>query len=210
MFVKICGTTSAEDALLAVALGADAIGFVFAPSKRRVDAATVEVIVRDLPPGVVSVGVFRDEHPDTILDIVRTTRIGAVQLHGRETPGEVNAIRRAVPIIIGAFTVDDPRLDRLDDYDIDAVLLDAATPGSGEAFDWARVGDLPSRRRVILAGGLTPENVGDAVEQVRPWGVDVATGVESDPGRKDPLVLQRFISNARSALSEFSIDPGAA
>ena len=193
-----------------MALGADAIGFILAPSKRRVEAATVEAIVRELPPGVLAVGVFRDEHPDTILDVVRTTGIGAVQLHGRETPGDVNAIRRSVPIVIGAFTVDDPRLERIDDYAVDAVLLDAAVPGSGEVFDWSRVGDLPSRRRVILAGGLSPDNVAEAVATVRPWGVDVATGVEAEPGRKDPLAMQRFISSARHALSEFSIDPGAA
>jgi phosphoribosylanthranilate isomerase len=112
-----------------------------------------------------------------------------------------------VPFLVQAFSANDPRLARIEDYDVDAVLLDAPVPGSGETFDWDLVGSLPQRHRLILAGGLTPENVREAVQAVRPWGVDVASGVEASPGQKDPVALRRFIAEATNALSEFSIDP---
>jgi phosphoribosylanthranilate isomerase len=111
---------------------------------------------------------------------------------------------------VQAFTVDDPRLDRLDEYDVDAILLDSPSPGSGETFDWSGIGSLVESRRVILAGGLDPENVAMAIETVRPWGVDVASGVESSSGVKDPVKVRRFIANARTALSEFPLDPPSA
>lgn len=210
MFVKICGNTTAEDALLACALGADAVGFILAESKRQVSPESVAQIVRELPPGLLAVGVFRNEHPDRILEVVRDSGLGGVQLHGSETPADSAYLRRHVEVLIQAFTADDPRLDRVAEYPVDAILLDSPTPGSGETFDWSRVGDLPNRVRVILAGGLDADNVAVAVERVRPWGVDVATGVEREPGRKDPLEMRRFIATARTALSEFSIDPGDA
>jgi phosphoribosylanthranilate isomerase len=210
MFVKICGNTTAEDALLACALGADAVGFVLTDSKRQVSPETVAQIVRELPPGLLTVGVFRNDHPDQILEIVRSTGLGGVQLHGSETPADAAYLRRGTDVLIQAFTSDDPRLERIAEFPVDAVLLDSPTPGSGKTFDWSRVGDLSRSVRVILAGGLDADNVAAAVEQVRPWGVDVATGVEREPGHKDPLEMRRFIATARKALSEFSIDPGAA
>ncbi|CAB4946297.1 unannotated protein [freshwater metagenome] len=210
MFIKICGTTSAEDALLAVSLGADALGFIFAESKRQVDVATVAEIVPQLPVGAIAVGVFRDESAERIIDIVKATGLRGVQLHGSEGPEVAQALRDIVPFLVQVFTADDPRLAQLDEYPIDAVLLDSPTPGSGETFDWSQVADLPQRRRVILAGGLNRSNVAEAVERVRPWGVDAVSGVEASPGRKDPEALAAFITSARDALSEFSTDPGPA
>ncbi len=210
MFIKICGTTSAEDALLAVSLGANALGFIFAESKRQVDVATVAEIVPQLPVGAIAVGVFRDESAERIIDIVKATGLRGVQLHGSEGPEVAQALRDIVPFLVQVFTADDPRLAQLDEYPIDAVLLDSPTPGSGETFDWSQVADLPQRRRVILAGGLNRSNVAEAVERVRPWGVDAVSGLEASPGRKDPEALAAFITSARDALSEFSTDPGPA
>ena len=210
MFIKICGTTSAEDALLAVSLGADALGFIFAESKRQVDVATVAAIVPQLPEGIIAVGVFRNESASRIAEIVSESGLDGVQLHGSEGPEVAQALRDTVPFLVQVFTADDSRLDQLAEYPIDAVLLDSPTPGSGKTFDWSRIADLPERRRVILAGGLSAANVAEAIERVRPWGVDAVSGVEAAPGRKDPDALAAFISHARDALSEFSTDPGPA
>ncbi len=210
MFIKICGTTSAEDALLAVSLGADALGFIFAESKRQVDAATVAAIVPQLPKDVVAVGVFRNESAARIAEVVNETGLRGVQLHGSEGPEISQALRDTVPFLVQVFTADDARLEHLAEYPIDAVLLDSPTPGSGETFDWSQIADLPERHRVILAGGLNSANVAEAIERVRPWGVDAVSGVEAAPGRKDPEALAAFISSARDALSEFSTDPGPA
>lgn len=201
MFVKICGITDEADALMAVAMGADALGFVFAPSARQVTVEEVRDIVRHVPDDVITVGVFRDESAQRIVEVVDATGLGAVQLHGRESPGEATWIKARVPFVIQAFAAADPRLERVDDYRVDAVLLDAAAPGSGHTFDWALVGDLPRRRRVVLAGGLRPDNVADAVRAVRPWGVDVSSGVERAKGRKDVRLVRRFVAEARTAES---------
>ncbi len=205
MFVKICGTTNVADALMAVAMGADAVGFVLAPSVRRVEPDQVRQIVREIPDEVLTVGVFRDESAQRIVEVVEATGLGGVQLHGRESHGEATWIKARVPFVIQAFSVGDPRLSRVDDYQVDAVLLDGATPGSGRTFDWTLVGDLPRRRAVVLAGGLRPDNVGDAIRTVRPWGVDVASGVESSPGRKDVRLVRRFVAEALAA--ELDDDP---
>ena len=210
MFIKICGTTSAEDALLAVSLGADALGFIFAESKRQVDAATVAAIVPQLPKDVVAVGVFRNESAARIAEVVNETGLRGVQLHGSEGPEIAQALRDTVPFLVQVFTADDSRLEHLAEYPIDAVLLDSPIPGSGETFDWSQIADLPERHRVILAGGLNSANVAEAIKRVRPWGVDAVSGVEAAPGRKDPEALAAFISSARDALSEFSTDPGPA
>ena len=182
MFVKICGITSEEDALLAVAMGADAVGFVFAPSPRQVAAGLVRDIVRRLPPEVLTVGVFRDESAQRVVDIVNGTGLRAAQLHGLETAEQTAWVRKRVPFVIKAFAAGDPALERADDFGADAILVDSHAPGSGEVFDWSLAEGAPLNRRVILAGGLTPENVAEAIEAVRPWGVDVSTGVESSPG----------------------------
>ncbi|HEY6533579.1 MAG TPA: phosphoribosylanthranilate isomerase [Acidimicrobiales bacterium] len=210
MFVKVCGITNRDDALFALAMGADAIGMVLAPSKRRVHPDTVRDVVQALPSDAVVVGVFRDERPETILEVVEHARLRGVQLHGHEIPRDASLIRRKVPFLVQAFVPGDPRLERLDEYPIDAVMLDSSVPGSGVAFDWNLAEGVAPGKRVILAGGLTPDTVADAVEQVRPWGVDVSSGVEAEPGRKDPRKVRRFVAAASEALSEFSADTGQA
>jgi phosphoribosylanthranilate isomerase len=199
VFVKIEGLTTEDDALLAVAMGADGVGFVFAPSPRQIAPQKAADIVKRLPTEIVTVGVFRDESRERVVDIVHRTGLRAAQLHGGETPGDSHWIRQRVPLVIKAFAAGDPALDAADDYGADAILIDSATPGSGEVFDWSLAEGAPSNRRIILAGGLTPENVGDAVRVVRPWGVDVATGVESSPGRKDPRKMRDFVRAAKAA-----------
>jgi phosphoribosylanthranilate isomerase len=201
MFVKICGTTSEEDALLAVAMGADAVGFVFAPSPRQVSPGAVSDIVKRLPREVLTVGVFRDESPQRVVEIVNTTGLRAAQLHGHETTEQARYVRDRVPLLIQAFAPGDPAVMRAHEYGADAVLLDAASPGSGAVFDWA-MAEAPDDVRVILAGGLTPANVGAAIAQVHPWGVDVVTGVETSPGRKDALKVRAFVAAAKAAAPD--------
>ncbi|MGH9226863.1 MAG: phosphoribosylanthranilate isomerase [Acidimicrobiales bacterium] len=198
MFVKICGNTSEEDALLSVAMGADAVGFIFAPSPRQVAPALVADIVKRLPREVLTVGVFRDEAPARLVEIVNSIGLRAAQLHGHETPEQAQFVRERVPLLIQAFPAGDPAVARAREYGADAVLLDAATPGSGEVFDWS-MAEAPDGIRLILAGGLTPENVGKAIAQVHPWGVDVATGVEASPGVKDAVKVRAFVAAVRAA-----------
>src|SRR5918911_2118589 len=171
MFVKICGTTSEEDALLAVAMGADAVGFVFAPSPRQITPGTVADIVKRLPREIVTVGVFRDQAPSRVVEIVNSIGLRAAQLHGHETPEQSRFVRERVPLLIQAFPAGDGAVMRAAEYGADAVLLDAATPGSGQVFDWS-MAEAPDGIRLILAGGLTPDNVGKAIAQGHPWGVD--------------------------------------
>jgi len=210
MFIKICGTTTLDDARLALEAGADAIGFVFAESKRQVSAAAVAAILSELPNDVLSVGVFRGQSMTEVVDIAGAAGVRGIQLHGHETPADVGLVRNATSFLVQAFTADDERLREIDAFDVDAILLDSPNPGSGMAFDWTQVEGLSQRARVILAGGLTPENIASAVKQVRPWGVDAASGVEATHGRKDADALRRFVAAARDALSEFSCDPGPA
>ncbi len=199
MFVKVCGTTNEEDALLAVAMGADAVGFIFAPSTRQVAAAAVRDIVRRLPPEVLTVGVFRDAAPEQVVKVVNGIGLRAAQLHGRETAEQTAWVRERVPVVIKAFAAGDPGLRRARDHGADVVMLDAPSPGSGQVFDWRLAEGVPDGSRLMLAGGLNAENVAEAIGQVRPWGVDVVTGVEASPGHKDPRALRAFVKAARSA-----------
>jgi phosphoribosylanthranilate isomerase len=198
VFVKVCGTTSEEDALLAVAMGADAVGFIFAPSTRQVSVGTAADIVKRLPREVVTVGVFRDEAPARVVEIVNKIGLRAAQLHGHETADQARWVRERVPLLIQAFPAGGSAVARARDYGADAVLLDAPFPGSGQVFDWT-MAEVPDGVRLILAGGLTPDNVAEAIARVHPWGVDVATGVEASPGRKDPVKMRTFIAAARAA-----------
>ena len=200
MFVKICGTTNEEDALLAVALGADAVGFVFAVSPRQVSFGKVRDIVCRIPHDVLTVGVFRNELPDRVVKIVRRAGLQAAQLHGHETPEETSWIADRVPTTIKAFSAGHPNLQRLKEYNANIVLIDGANPGSGEMFDWSLAEDAPiAGHKLMLAGGLNPENVVSAIGQVRPWAVDVSSGVEERPGHKDPAKMKTFIDMAKSA-----------
>ena len=199
MFVKVCGTTSEEDALLAVAMGADAVGFIFAPSTRQVAPGLVRDIVRRLPPEVVTVGVFRDALPESVVKVVNGIGLRAAQLHGKETPEQTAYVRERVPMVIKAFAAGDPRIRRASEYKADMVMLDAPSPGSGQVFDWRLAEGVPDGLRLVLAGGLNAGNVADAIAQVHPWGVDVVTGVESEPGHKDPRALRAFVQAVRDA-----------
>lgn len=199
MFIKICGITNADDALLATALGADGLGFIMAPSPRQVAPPRVEEIVRRLPSGVLTVGVFRDEAPSRVIEIVNRCGLKAAQLSGRESAEDTRLIRESVPAVIKAFPGGSPALSVADRYGADIVMVDSDTPGSGQVFDWSLAEGAPGGIRLLMAGGLTPENVAMAIAKVRPWGVDVATGVEMSPGRKDPARLRAFINAAREA-----------
>jgi phosphoribosylanthranilate isomerase len=199
VFVKICGTTSEEDALLAVAMGADALGFIFAPSPRQIAPALVRDIVRRLPPEVITVGVFRDETPERVVDIVNSSGLRGAQLSGRESAEATRYVKARVPMVIKAFAAGDASVRSAKDYGADVVMLDAPSPGSGQVFDWRLAEGVPDGVRFLLAGGLSAENVAEAIRQVRPWGVDVATGVEVSPGKKDPRKLREFIAAAKAA-----------
>jgi phosphoribosylanthranilate isomerase len=210
MFVKICGITNEEDALMAIALGADAVGFVFAPSPRQVTPGAVRDIVRRLPPEILTVGVFRDQGPRLVIETTQTAQLRGIQLHGHETPSDAERVRPYCQALIVAFPAGDPGLAHVDDYGADAILLDSHAPGSGQVFDWSLAEGAPTNRRLILAGGLDADNVAAGIAEVRPWGVDVSSGVEVDgqPGRKDPLKVQAFIHAARAAAPRSPVAGG--
>ena len=209
MFVKICGITSEEDGLLAVGMGADAVGFLFAPSPRRVSPSQARDIAGRLPPEILTVGVFRNEHPRTVVRIAGEARLGAVQLHGHESPTETRAVREEVGRVIKAFRAGSDELERAREYGADIVLVDADQPGSGKVFDWALAERAAGSLPVMVAGGLSPQNVAAAIARTRPWGVDVSTGVESAPGRKDPRLVREFVAVARRAATELPAAPAA-
>jgi phosphoribosylanthranilate isomerase len=204
LFVKICGITSEADALLSVSLGASALGFMFAPSPRQISVQAAADIAKRLPEHVITVGVFRDEAPQRVVEAVRLAGLGAAQLHGHETAEETQWVRARVRMVIKAFPASDPTIARFEEFGADFLHVEGANPGSGEVFDWRLAEGVSDHRRLIIAGGLRPENVGQAVTRLRPAGVDVSTGVESAPGRKDPLLLREFIANARQAHAELA------
>lgn len=202
--VKICGVTRLEDALLAVRLGADAIGFNFWPRSKRFIAPNVaRAIIRALPPFVTTVGVFVDPTPDEALRAAEVAGIQSFQLHGDEPPELVASL--PLPVVKAIRLADRGALAALARYEVAAFLLDAPGPGyggSGERCDWTLAAEAARAARILLAGGLTPDNVGDAVRTVRPYGVDVASGIERAPGVKDESKLEAFIRAARAAAKE--------
>ncbi len=210
MFVKICGITTEEDALVAVGMGADALGFNFVPgSVRQISPAQARDIRRRLPAGVMSVGIFRNELPARVVEIANEVGLDAVQLHGNEGVEDTNRVAQSVQTTIKVFSAGDPALDRLDRYNADVVMIDAPEPGSGRVFDWSVLDGRERGLPLLLAGGLNPDNVESAIETVRPWGVDVATGVEASPGRKDPLKVRAFVSAAKEAGARLNVDSAA-
>ena len=202
LFVKICGITSEADALLSVSLGASAIGFIFAPSPRQVSVHLAGDIAKRLPEHVLTVGVFRDEAPQRIVEAARVAGLGAVQLHGHETVEETQWVRARVPTVIKAFRAGERAIGRFEEFGADYLLVDGDNPGTGKVFDWRLAEGVADPHRLIVSGGLRPDNVADAVAHLRPHGVDVSSGVEAAPGRKDPLLLRAFIGNARAANAE--------
>jgi phosphoribosylanthranilate isomerase len=199
--VKICGITRLADGLAAARLGADALGFNFWPRSRRYLAPeAAAAIVAGLPAGVTPVGVFVDPDREGLLRAIAASGVRAVQLHGDEPPELCQGL--PVPVVKGIRVKDSHSLAQLASYEVQAFLLDSATPGfggSGTAFDWTLAAEVAQSVPIWLAGGLTPENVGEAVRRVRPYGVDVASGVESAPGVKDLGKVEEFIRNARKA-----------
>lgn len=207
MFVKVCGITSEEDGLLAVAMDADAVGFTFAPSPRQIAPIVARDIARRLPSDVITVGVFRDQAPERVVSVVHSAGLRAAQLHGRESPEATRYVAERVPLVIKAFSAGSPALAEVEDYGAEVILVDGINPGGGETFDWTLLDDLPRSHRLLLAGGLTPANVAEAIDRVKPWGVDVATGVErhgSLTGKKDPGRVRRFVAAARAAGPEWA------
>jgi len=200
MFVKICGITNEQDALLAVALGADALGFVFAPSPRQISPALAREIVKRLPPETVTVGVFRNETPSRVIEIVNESRLQGAQLHGHETPAMTAEVATDVRFVIKAVVAGSQDAANANNFASDAILVDGLHPGSGTAYDWELLQDIPTDIRLMLSGGLTPENVAAGIAQVRPWGVDVSSGVEKARGLKDAVKMRHFITNARDAV----------
>ena len=199
LFVKICGITSEADALLAVGMGATAVGFVFAPSPRQMTQSAVADIVKRLPHETVTVGVFRNESPRRVVEIANGIGLDAVQLHGLESAEDTRWVAARVGWTIKAFPAGHPGIERFDEYGAQTLLVDGPTPGSGELFDWRLAEGVADPGRLIVSGGLRPGNVAAAVEHLHPWGVDVSSGVESAPGTKDATLLRAFIHAAREA-----------
>jgi phosphoribosylanthranilate isomerase len=208
LFVKICGITNEEDALLAVAMGADAVGFIFAPSPRQMSPDDVRDIVKRLPDDIVTVGVFRNEMPERVVEIMQRTSLEAAQLHGREPLSDVRWIRERVGVVIQGVTAGEDAFTRASGSPADVILIDGPQPGSGTVFDWSLAEGAPSGVKILLAGGLAPENVAAAIRKVHPWGVDVSTGVERAPGRKDPVKVRRFVEEAKLAGEELADQGG--
>ncbi len=199
--VKICGITRLDDALAAVRLGADALGFNFWPrSKRHLPPGEARAIVRRLPPFVTAVGVFVDPTRDEVLRAADQSGIAVVQLHGDEPPELCLSL--PLPVLKAIRVADVHALAALASYEVQGFLLDAPTAGyggSGQTFDWDLAAQVARELPIVLAGGLGPENVAEAVRVVRPWAVDVASGVERAPGVKDPDKMRLFIDRAKEA-----------
>ncbi|HHN64012.1 MAG TPA: phosphoribosylanthranilate isomerase [Nitrospirae bacterium] len=197
--VKICGITNLEDARLAVEYGADALGFVFYEgSPRHVFPETVREIISHLPPFVTTVGVFVNAPPQEIRELMDLAGLDVVQLHGDEPQEECSLF----PRVIKAFRVRElSDIERLKGYSVSAYLLDAYDPevpgGTGQTFNWDIAVEAKKYGPIILAGGLTPENVADAVSRVRPYAVDVSSGVEAQKGKKDPEKMRLFIERVK-------------
>jgi len=217
-WIKFCATTSLDDALASIEAGADALGFVFAPSKRRVTAEQVQAITAEIPENIQRVGVFQNEELERVLATTEQAGLTTLQLHGEETPAYMNTLRSRWKgpshlEIIKTVLMDDSFMSRFsalaeDDRSFDAILFDSGA-GSGKPFHsdllaecFLRFGDdgmTGYKGRIIIAGGLNPENVGDAMKTFRPWGVDVVSGVEREPGCKDREKLKAFVAAVRKA-----------
>ena len=205
--IKICGITNTEDAIDAINCGADAIGFVFhKKSPRAVNPETARAIISRIPPFITTVGVFVNEDRTKVEKIARDTGIDIIQLHGSEPP---EACHMSIKVIKAIRVKELTDLEPLKRYQVSAFLLDTFSPyeagGTGLIFNWDIAVEAKNFGRIILAGGLTPDNVEEAVQWVQPYGIDVSTGVEGDrKGRKDRDKLKLFIETARNASKGFT------
>ncbi|MGW0843956.1 phosphoribosylanthranilate isomerase [Streptomyces sp. NPDC002787] len=197
LFIKICGLKTEQDVDTAVEAGADAIGFVFSASPRRIDAATAARLIRRVPEHVLTVGVFREEPLDDVRSLATDSGIRAVQLHGPEDRAYYDDLATGGWTLIRAAAFGDA-VPRCGDFGEDMLLIDSPVPGSGIAWDWAGKPLAAAGEKWLLAGGLTPENVRAAVAATGPWGVDVSSGVEQSRGVKDPALIADFIKAARA------------
>lgn len=216
-WIKICGTTNLADAQLAVEAGVDAIGFIFAPSRRHIEPQAARAIVDALPPNIEKIGVFVDEHAELVRDVVAEAGLTGVDLHGEEDESTRNLLHSA-PVegrrirIFKTLHMGEPKEMEFAHTRIlaglyDALLLDSGSHeqrgGTGKTFDWDATEKLirliSVTARVIFAGGLNPLNVGQAITRFRPWGVDVVSGVEAEIGRKDPDKVRAFVAVVRAA-----------
>lgn len=201
--IKVCGITTPEDGLYAVEMGADAIGLVFAPeSPRRVGIEKAAEISGALPERVLRVGVFVNEKPERVLGISREAGLDVAQLHGEESPEEVEALCDEGLTVIKAIRLrDDNSLGALSNYAPDLFLLDAfsreARGGTGERFDWALAEGIRGYDNIVISGGLSAENVAEAVEFFRPGWVDASSALEASPGVKEAGKIRRFVGAAR-------------
>jgi phosphoribosylanthranilate isomerase len=217
LWIKICGNTSLEDALLAVDAGANAVGFVFAPSPRRVTVEQVAAIVPHLPASVEKIGVFVDAGLDDIVAAVQACGLTGVQLHFAAAPempaqlrGRLGAEVRILRVVHFGADAAEQAAGVGQDPHVDAVLVDSRTAlaegGTGVAFDWevarATLFQNAEERKFVAAGGLTPANVAEAIVTLRPWGVDAVSGVEVAAGRKDPVKVREFVTNAHAAARD--------
>jgi phosphoribosylanthranilate isomerase len=197
--IKICGIRSLPDALWAIQAGAWAVGFIFAPSPRRIGLEQAAAIIRALPAAVHKVGVFVDADRSAVQGIISATGIDMLQFHGAESPEYCQEWE--LPVIKSFRVRDENSLTGIEQYQVFAHLFDTYVPGSpggsGRSFDWRYLNHLPPELRIILAGGLHPKNVAAAIQQTHPFAVDVSSGVEID-GRKDRHLIEDFICNVRA------------
>lgn len=199
--IKICGITNREDAIKAADLGADALGFIFFRGSRRyIDPAEAYKIIKKLPPFITTVGVFVNQSLDEISSVKQKTGIDAVQLHGDESPEFCMMIPYKLIKAVRVRTKIDR--DEVELYPVQAILFDTHSEdsygGTGRSFNWDILRNLDIPKKVILSGGLTPENVCQALEVVKPYGVDVSSGVEDSPGKKNHTKLRKFIEAVRN------------
>ncbi|MEU6893979.1 phosphoribosylanthranilate isomerase [Streptomyces sp. NPDC046557] len=194
-FVKICGLKTAHDVDVAVAAGADAVGFVFAPgSPRTVDAATARELAARVPAGVLTVGVFRGQSVEEVRRLTQESGVRSVQLHGDEGPAYYEALRAPGRTLIRATAA---AVVAAGEYGEDLLLIDAPDPGSGKPWNWGSEEFTAPRGRWLLAGGLDPANVRAALRATGAWGVDVSSGVERERGVKSPELIRAFLAAAR-------------
>ncbi|MDD2716148.1 MAG: phosphoribosylanthranilate isomerase [Candidatus Wallbacteria bacterium] len=194
--VKICGITSVEDALFCSEAGADALGFIFAQSRRRISPEAAASIIRKLPPLITVVGVFLNQSQDEVKKTSAICGLDVIQLHGDENPEFCAGLGRRVIKRIAVAEIDSSPelLKKIKSYSGCTILLDPGC-GDGRLFDWKKAENLEVP--VIIGGGLTPQNVGSAIRALKPYGVDVATGVEKSPGVKNPELVRSFIAEVR-------------
>jgi len=202
--IKICGITNKQDAINASGLNVDMLGFVFyKESKRYVEPKTVRDIANELPPSISRVGVFVNEPKESVIEIAEDASLDMLQFHGDETPEYCHEFKDSYKVI-KAFRIKDKKdLKNINAYDTDFYLLDTYSPdslgGTGRTFNWKMMEDYEFLKPIILSGGLNPKNVAKAIREVFPYAVDVSSGIERSPGRKDAELMKKFVENVRKA-----------